>query len=354
MTNRVHVVVATAVLAAAASLPAGAEEIKLTAISGHPPVTIGVANLRDFYIPEVNKRLAAAGKHKIVWTEAYGGSVAKPAAVLEAVEKGIGDVGYLPALFEADKLPLDQITYVTPFGTSDLPKLIQVVRELRAQIPEMNQAYTKHKLVYLAGVGVDDYHLVSKFPIASRADLDGKKFGTAGLSSNWLKGTGAVPVAGALTTYYNSLQTGVIDGIITFESALKGYKYYEVAPYITKVSFGAQYASAVVINKTRWDKLPADVREVITTVGKEYEAKVNLAYLTAGEASLKIAADGGAKISDLSAEERRKLAAGLPNMAKEWAKALDAKGLPGTKTLVTYMELSRKAGIEHAREWDKE
>ena len=343
-----------AAFAAAIALPAGAEEIKLTAISGHPPVTLGVSHLRDFYIPEVNKRLAAAGKHKIAWTEAYGGSVAKPAAVLEAIEKGIGDVGYMPALFEADKLPLDQITYVTPFGTSDLPKLIGVVRELRARIPEMNQAYLKHKLVFLAGVGVDDYHLVTKFPVASRADLDGKKLGVAGLSSNWIKGTGAVPVAGALTEYYNSMQTGVIDGIITFESALKGYKYYEVAPYVTKVSFGAQYASAVVMNKPRWDRLPADVREVFTAVGKEYEAKVNLAYRTAGEESLKIAVAGGAKISELPEAERRKLAAGLPNVALDWAKAIDAKGQPGTKTLSTYMELSRKAGIKHAREWDKE
>ena len=354
MTARPHLAAAAALAVALTALPAGAEEIKLTAISGHPPVTLGVAYLRDFYIPEVNKRLAAAGKHKITWTEAYGGSVAKPAAVLEAIEKGIGDVGYMPALFEADKLPLDQITYVTPFGSSDLPKVIQVVRQLREQIPEMNKAYLKHKLVFLAGVGVDDYHLVSKFPITSTADLNGKKFGTAGLASNWLKGTGAVPVSGALTTYYNSLQTGVIDGIITFESALKGYKFYEVAPYVTKVSFGAEYASAVVMNKTRWDHLPADVREVFTEVGKEYEAKVNSAYRTAGEESLKIAVAGGAKVSALSAEERKKFAAGLPNVAKEWAKAIDAKGLPGTKTLVTYMELSRKAGIHHAREWDQE
>ena len=78
---------AAACAAAIAALPADAEEIKLTAISGHPPVTLGVSHLRDYYIPEVNKRLEAAGKHKIVWTEAYGGSVAKPAAVLEAIEK---------------------------------------------------------------------------------------------------------------------------------------------------------------------------------------------------------------------------------------------------------------------------
>ena len=354
MHARPHLAAAAALAAALATLPAGAEEIKLTAISGHPPVTLGVAYLRDFYIPEVNKRLAASGKHRIAWTEAYGGSVAKPDAVLEAIEKGIGDVGYMPALFEADKLPLDQITYVTPFGSGDLPKVIQVFRQLREKIPEINQAYVKHKLVYLAGVGVDNYHLVTKFPVTSRADLDGKKFGTAGLASNWLKGTGAVPVSGALTTYYNSLQTGVIDGIITFESALKGYKFYEVAPYVTKVSFGAQYASAVVMNKSRWDHLPADVRAVFTAVGKEYETKVNTAYRTAGEESLKIAIAAGAKVSELSEEERRKLAAGLPNVAKDWAKAIDAKGQPGTRTLTEYMELSRKVGIHHAREWDKE
>jgi TRAP-type C4-dicarboxylate transport system substrate-binding protein len=174
------------------------------------------------------------------------------------------------------------------------------------------------------------------------------------LASRWLEGSGWVPVKGALPTYYNSLQTGVIDGTIVFESAITPYKFYEVAPYITKISFGAQQASDLTVNLNRWQKFPKELQAIFLDVAKEYEAKVAVAYQDAAQKSMDYAASHGAKISTLPAEERKKLAKMLPNLAKEWAANLDNKGLPDTKTLVTYMNLSRKAGIEHAREWDQE
>ncbi|MBA4266876.1 MAG: hypothetical protein C0453_17515, partial [Comamonadaceae bacterium] len=52
--------------------------IKLTAAGGHPPVFLWVKLLDEFYIPEVDKRLAAAGNaHKVEWTKAWGGTLIK-------------------------------------------------------------------------------------------------------------------------------------------------------------------------------------------------------------------------------------------------------------------------------------
>ena len=70
--------------------------------------------------------------------------------------------------------------------------------------------------------------------------------------------------------------------------------------------------------------------------------------------SLDTAIAGGAIVTEMSGADIKTLAATIPNIAQQWAKAADEKGLPGTRTLNTYMELSRKAGIEHARVWDKE
>ncbi len=137
-------------------------------------------------------------------------------------------------------------------------------------------------------------------------------------------------------------------------SAITPYKFYEVAPYITRISFGAQQASDLTVNLNRWHKFPKEVRDIFVDVAKIYERKVAEAYQSAGEKSMNYAAEHGAKISTLPEAERRKLAAMLPNLAKQWAANLDKKGLPGTKTLVTYMDLCRKAGIHHAREWDNE
>lgn len=339
---------------AATSGAVAQEEIKITAISGLPPASIGTRLMRDYFIPEIDRILAEKGEYKIAWTQAYAGSVAKQPDVFEAVGDGVGDVGYVNTLFEGDKLPLDQITYVTPFGTDDSVKLIGVIDKLRAAIPEMDAAYKRHKQEYLAGVVIDTYHVETVFPVKTLADLDGRKIGAPGLSANWLTNTGATPVAGALSTYYNSMQTGVYDGIIIFESAIAPFKFYEVAKYVAKVNIGSPYASAITVNDRRMQDLPESVQAAFRTVGQAYQAEVANEYVTSGQKSLAAAAEKGAEVTEFPADERTKWAKALPNIAQQWAQDLDAKGMPGTKTLNTYMELSREAGIQHARAWDKE
>lgn len=345
-----------ATLALGVALPALAapQEIKLTVGSGHPALSGAVKEIRELFIPEVDKRLAATGKFKIVWTEAYAGTIAKPPGMLKAVEDGAIDVGHVPFLFNGDKLPLEQITYVTPFGPEDPVKLTEVIKQLRKAVPEMDQQLLKHKQILLAPLPTDAYQIVAKKPIEKVDDLKGMKLGTAGQAGNWVRNTGVVSVAGDLTTFYNSMQTGVYEGIITFDTAVSSYKFYEVAPYITKVGFGVQYASGLTVNERRWKGFPQEVKDAFLAVAPIYEKKVSEYYRDAGEASIKNAVEKGGKVVPFPAEERGKLAKMLPNIAKEWAAEVDKKGLPGSKTLAAYLELCREAGIPHARAWDKE
>ncbi|WP_163849090.1 C4-dicarboxylate TRAP transporter substrate-binding protein [Pseudooceanicola aestuarii] len=335
------------------ALPLTAETWNFTLVAGHPPITRGVSALSTHFIPEINKRLEPMG-HSINWTEAYAGAVADVNGVLEAVESGIAEFGYVPHLFEGDKLPLEQITYVTPFGTADLVKLMEVVDKLHDEIPALDESWADHNQMVLAPVGIDTYHFVTNFPIESAADIDGRKIGTAGLALNWLKDTGAIPVAGALPSFYNSMSTGLYDGVMTFESVVAPYKFYEVAPYITKINFGAQYASALTVNLDIWNDLPAEVQQVIQEVADEYRDIAAESYDEGGAASLAKAEAEGAMISELSDEARAEYAAKLPNFAREWAEKLDAQGKPGTETLEAYMRLAREAGIEFARDWTAE
>lgn len=340
----------TGVLLSGVALPVVAETWNFTVIAGHPPLTRGVSAISDHFVPEVSKRVAELG-HTISWTEAYAGAVAPPTGVLEAVESGVAEFGYVPQLFEGDKLPLDQITYITPFGTSDLLKVMGVIDKLYAEIPAMTEAWADNNQKVLAPVGIDTYHFVTKFPIEDVSDLDGHKIGTAGLALNWLKGVDATPVAGSLPDFYNSMSTGLYDGVMTFESVVAPYKFYEVAPYITKINFGAQYASALTVNLDTWDSLPEDVQQVIQEVANEYRDIAAESYNEGGKASLAKAVEGGATITDLSDEQRAAYAEKLPNIAREWAEKLDAQGKPGTEVLETYMRLSKEAGIQHVRDW---
>jgi len=342
-------------LSAAFILPAQAETYKVTVAAGHPPVFLWVKLMSGFFIPEVDKRLAAAGgEHKIEWTEAYGGTVAKIGGVLEAIEEGIVDMGFVGTIFEAPKMPLQNVSYVSPFGSGDIAVVTGAITALQQEIPAMNEAWTKNNQVFLGGAALDSYHLFTTFPVTAMADINGKKILAPGPSANWIKGTGAVAVAGNLKTYYNDIKTGVADGVLTFSTGGWASKVYEVAPHITKVNFGSQFAGGVSINKDVWEAFPDTVRVIFSDVAKAYNARFAAAQQGAANALLGKMAAAGAKIAEFPAAERKKWAATIPNVAKAWAAGLDAKGQPGSKVLKGFMAKLKAAGADLPRDWSAE
>ncbi|MBW2635189.1 MAG: C4-dicarboxylate TRAP transporter substrate-binding protein [Deltaproteobacteria bacterium] len=255
--------------------PAHAKTYKLTAAAGHPPIFLWVTLTRDFFIPEVDRRLAEAGdKDKITWNQAYGGTVAKLGGVLEAVEEGIVDVGFVGTIFEAPKMPLHNVSYMTPFGSGDIFKVVDTMSDLQEKIPAVANEWTKYNQVYLGGVGLDTYGILTNFPVNTVDDIDGHKIAAPGPSANWIKGTGAVAVAANLNTYYNGIKTGVFEGTLTFMTAGAAIKVYEVAPHICMVNFGAQFAGGLSVNKDVFDDFPDYMQKIFLEVGAQYADKL--------------------------------------------------------------------------------
>ena len=352
MTRRL--IAAAALLAAAGlSAPAHAQQtIRLTAAAGHPPVFLWVKLVDEFFIPEVDKRLAAAGnQYKVEWTKAWGGTLIKLGAESKGIADGVADLGFVSTIFEAARFPSQNVSYYAPFGTDDIGVVTQVVNGMQDRIPAMGQAWSKNNLTYLGGAALDAYHIWTNFPIHSVDDLKGKKITAPGPAANWIKDTGAVAVAGNLNTYYEDIKSGVSNGVITFATGAWGAKVHEVAPYITKVNFGAQYAGGIAINKPRFDKLPPEVQKVLREVGAEYSQRFAAAQAQAAAALLKKAEEAGAKVSELPAAERKRWADTLPPIAKTFAADLQAKGLPGDQVLHGFMDGLKKAGAHPARDW---
>ena len=336
-----------------AAIPAQAQQvIKMTAATGHPPVFLWVKILDEVFIPEVDKRLAAAGgKYKIEWTKAYGGTLVKLGNESTAMKDGISDLGFVATIFEAAKFPLQNVTYYAPFGTEDISVVSNAIADMQKKIPAMNDAWAKNGLVYLGGAALDTYYLFSKFPVSRIEDLQGKKINAPGPSANWVKNTGAVAVAGNLNTYYEDIKSGVSDGALTFATGGSSVKLHEVAPYIVKVNFGSQYAGGIAINKNRFDKLPKDVQKIFLDAGAAYSAQFAKAQTELAKQRLQDMAKGGAKLVDLSDAERKRWADALPPIAKTWGAEMQSKGLPATEVLRGYMDVLKKSGAKVPRDW---
>ncbi|MEO3386511.1 C4-dicarboxylate TRAP transporter substrate-binding protein [Mesorhizobium sp. CAU 1741] len=353
MKSTMRLTAMAALLAGSVAIPAHADDITVTVVNGHPPVFLWVKHLTETFIPTVNEALEGSG-HTITWSEAYGGTLAAVGGELEAIEDGLAEVGVVPTVFEPTALPLQNVTYFTPFGTSDPQIVISAIDKLHQDIPGMIESWESYNAEYLGGgFALDNYLMMTNFPVDSIDDLQGRKIGAPGPAVNWLEGTGAVGVAGNLTTYYNDIQTGVFDGAIVFPTAAAPAKLQEVAPHVLITNFGAQYAGSLVANKDWYDAQPEEVQNALRAGAAAYTDAYIAEQNARVEAALKQMEDGGATITELSDEERAKWAAALPQIADVWAKNADGQGLAGSEVLEAYIGQLKDAGVSLARDWSQ-
>ena len=339
-------------LAMTASPACAQQVIPLTITAGHPPVFLWVKLTDEVFVPGVDRRLAAAGgKFKIDWTKAWGGTLVKLGGESKGVADGVADMALVSTIFEAARFPLQNVTYFTPFGSDDITVVAKAMAELQKSIPAMTEAWGKSNLVFLNGMALDSYHIWTKFPVTRIEDLQGKKLSAPGPAANWVKGTGAIAVAGTLNSYYEDIKSGVSDGAVVFSTGAWGAKLHEVAPYITKVNFGAMFSGGLAVNKARWDKLPPEVQKALEEAADEWSAQYAKAQTAAVNAVLEKMTAGGAKISELSPAERKRWADALGPVAQNWAADVNGKGGPGNEVLNAYVATLKKAGTPLPRDW---
>lgn len=341
--------IAAAGLALAA--PAGAQEqIKLTIAAGHPSIFLWVKHLKESFMATIDAELAKAGKYKIAWNEAYGGTLAKIGSELETMQQGISDVGIVATVFQSAKMPLNNVTYFVPYGPTDANVVTGAIDKVQT-LPELAAEWTKYNLVYLAGFAIDNYGIATSFPIAKLEDLKGRKIGGAGPNLAWFKNTGAVGVQGSLNTFYNDIKTGVYDGAIAFITSAVPAKLYEVAPHFTVVNMGAMYAGAVAVNKSRFDKFPDEVKAAFRKGAAAYRdayIKEQTARIAAATEAWK---NGGGRMTELPPVEQARLVKAIPNPTVEWIKQA---GPNARKVLAAYMDAVRATGFKFQRDFDKE
>jgi TRAP-type transport system periplasmic protein len=357
---RLSAIALAASAAMALPLAASAQQvINLTVASSHPTTIPWVGFIKDVFMPEVDKRLAAGGKYKIQWREAFGGQLYKANATLTSVEQGITDIGWVFSYLEPAKMPLSQLSAHTPFTTSDTRIVLGAMTELIEKNPAFKAEWDKYNLVFLGATGSDTYDIWTKFPVKSVDDLKGKKISAPGILGLWLRGVGATPVDGALTTYYTDIQTGVSEGVVSLATGILPAKVYEVAPYVTKVNMGVVFSGGVAINKDSWAKLPPEVQQAMREAGAEYTRRHGEDLVQRHQTAMNRMVELGktqnppVTVTPMSDADRRKWIDNLPNLSAEWVKNNEARGVQAKPLLTQYMAAVKARGAKPERDWEK-
>ncbi len=349
-----------AILASLLALPVQAQEtINLTIASSHPTVVPWVGMIQTHFMARTDEILASTGNFKIEWNEAFGGQLYKANATLTSVEEGITDIGWVFSFLEQAKLPLSQASSNAPFSTDNPAIQLEVHMELMETNEAFRNEWEQYNLKVLGLTGTDLYDIYTKEPLTGIDDIAGMKISAPGVLGNWLRGTDANAVDGALTTFYTDVQTGVSDGALTLALGALPIKLYEVAPYINRFDAGGSFSGAVAINRDSWDALPEEVQNAMIEAGKYYTVSHGQDLVTRHEFALTKMVELGAgqsvpvQIVQMPEGELAKWASKLPNIAKEWAEPLDARGIPASEFLAQYLAGLRARGEQPVRAWDQ-
>ena len=339
-----------------AAKPARTQEIvPLTVIDAYAPTALWVRVFLDYYMPEVDRRLAETGNYEIDWNRAFGGTVAKTGGVLEALQYGLADIGIITSPFHPDKIPFFNISYVTPLVTADIGLVARTVDELVEKYPELQQQWDDFNQVFLTAAGaIDTYQVLMNEPIETLEDFRGTKICGVGLNLRYVQGLGSAAVSSNLGDFYNNISTGLTDGTVAWAEAAVAYKLYEVAPYMIDVRLGAVTSKVITMNRRSWERIPEEVRRVLMETAIDYRDELARETDRRAESSRHEFVEQGGTIQPLTDEQRRVWAESLPNMAKEWAEDLEERGLPGKQILRDYMDIMRANNQPIVRHWDRE
>ena len=352
------VIAAAAAVTALATTPASSQEtINLTAISGYPAAATWAGAMVDEYMPAVDAILAKTGKYKIEWNKAIAGQVVKPRGELEGVENGLGDLGVIVTAFHADKVPLYDVSFKTPFTSSDLGLISATTQKMIDTFPQYNETWREDlNQVPLAATGaVDNYMLWSAKKVTDIAQVKGMKVGAAGPNLPWVTAIGAAGVQTNLADAYNSLSTGIYEAMIVWRQGAGAFKLCEPAPFAYDATLGGVNGFSLNVNRDVWESLPEEVQKAMQAAAPTWVAK-NVERVNAGAASgvESCKKNFGTEVTEATTEQRNAWAAALPPLGKEWAEQRNAAGQPGTEILKAWMDEMRANNQPIARHWDRD
>jgi TRAP-type C4-dicarboxylate transport system substrate-binding protein len=315
--------------------------------AGHPVQGIAhVTAVKEFFMPEVSKRLEKLG-HKVEWTEAWGGAVAKLPEVLEATKTGLLDIGVVNFPFHSAQLFTNNFPFFFPFQPSDHVLGVRAVRATYDEVPFLYEVFEKKYGQKHLGIGQNgDYGVGTRFEIKSFEDLKGKKVGAAGPNLNWFRNTGIVGVQTNLNESYNALQSGVYQGLVIFPGPYFGFKLHEVGKYYLNAGLGAPAAIALTINMDTWKKLPKPVQDALVQVGKEYDVINAQMQQKADNEGLEKLKAAGTTIINLPAADRAKWAEAVAGLPNDMAKDANKRGEPGSRVFKAYIANLNKLGYK--------
>lgn len=312
----------------------------VTLTLGHPfPAVHPIAvNALEPYAEAVNE--ATNGTITIEFQP--GGALAAPPATFENTVAGGQDLGWALQGYHAGVFPVTEIVE-QPFQFTSAMQATQTLWDLYDEFPALQDEYSDVQLLGLWTHDIGDIW-TKNVQVETVEDMQGLtlRFPT-GIMGQVMEAMGAATVGLPAPEIFDSLSTGVIDGLSIAVSGLESFGLYPELNYGTACDcyVAAQY---LVINLDSWNALTPDAQQVMLDLGREYSLVAAEVYDAAYVAIFQKAQEEGIEIYDLPEDELARWHEIGQEVTDEWIAAREANGVPAQDMYDRMQDI--KAGYE--------
>ena len=319
--------------------PAEAGTINLRYANFPPAPTFPCVQM-ERWAKEVEKRTNGAVKV----TTFPGGTLLGAKNMFDGVASGIADIGCFCPPYMPGRFPLME--------GMDLPAEFTSATAASLTLWDLYQKYqpkSYDKVKVLTMFTCAPANIMSKVAVKNFADLQKLEIRGTGISGKYLDALGAIPVAMPMSHVPESLQKGVVKGLFSSLEVMKDFKFAELCKHIT-ITNGPTTSFAVVMNKRKWDSLPADVKKVFTDLGREqalWTGKYEDQHVTEAIAWSK--AKQGVGVYHFPEAEAKQVPGKVQFMTDDYLKKTAAAKLPGKQFLADRDALKAKYEKEYGK-----
>lgn len=216
------------------------------------------------------------------------GSVVKHTETLDAIKMGILDGHVTATGYFSGKDPAFGLIGNTVGAWSDTSQLLQYIN-YGGGYQVMTDLYAPYGVKFVGGstTGVESF--VSKVPLNGVEDLKGLKLrAPEGLVQQVFAAAGASPVNLPGSEVFTGLSKGVIDAAdYTVFSTNQKAGMNDVATHPVQPGFHSLPLIDISVSQKKWDKLPADLQEILTVSVRDFAQDITTQLRIADQLAVK-------------------------------------------------------------------
>ena len=318
------ITVSLLLISLASSIGHADEKVTILKYSNFFPPVHKVSLLSEQWCKEVEKR--THGRVKVNYFP--GSSLTGPTETYDSVIKGIADIGWSFCSYTRGRFPLSEVVDL-PLGYKSGSVGTNLANAYYERFKP--KEFDDVKVLYL--LTSPPHQLFTKVPVHNLEELRGLKIRSTGTSAKVIGALGGVAVAMPMSEAYDALKRGVAEGIICPFEPLKGFKLVDVVNHATLFDSAYVNMAYVIMNKEKWNSLPADIQKIIEQIDREWIEKQGKLWDELEAEGRAFFLKKGNKVIQLSKEENARWTEKLKPILAEYVEQKKAMGLPAGEAL---------------------